>query len=400
MAMADKKKVLLDSIAKLKKLKVSDDEIVLYLKEFGVSESDVRALLRGENISIKESALRPAEGKTVLEEDFAPPIVGDLEIALSKIRPKSAMRQKDYTKEFDFSLDSQELEMPDRKGSAELDLKVRHSKHSEKHASGSKPLFEKSLEEETGLKSSKPVNPMDPAKELSGLWEKGIINTVTDSLIEIKQMRDELDAVLEKRIGKAMEKESAKLSALSENMRTLMMAKMNADLEKKSKELVSIMDAKIAELKKERELLVSQVEVLKTEKRIASDMFKELSSETVRTREMREKSLAQFNVDLAKAKTAMFELTEESRKKLLALEERATKTLQLETAIIEGMVQDAGNRMDRLAVEKFEELSAEVQKRISEFDELKEKSKGEISQLEFEELRMRLQSLESHAKKK
>jgi hypothetical protein len=229
---------------------------------------------------------------------------------------------------------------------------------------------------------------------MASLWEKGILSTVTDSLIEMKKIRDDLDAVLAKRLDAALDKESQKITALQESLRQLMMAKMNSELEKKSAEFSAMLDERITELKRTKDEFKKEEDLMRTERKVASELYRQLSEELSKSKELRDKSVAQFNADLLKSRSDVLVLIEDSRKKMLAIEERATKTLQLETAIIEGMVKDAAGRIDRLTVDKIEELAQGVQARLDEFEQMK--AGVDLAQLrnDVADLRERVNDLE------
>jgi len=356
--MADKKTVLLESISKLKKLNVSDEEIVSYLKEFGIPEPYIRSLLLGPEGVPKDPSAVVEKNAAVSDEPLEAPEVGDLKVKFFRQKHKSAS-------------DSSKATVPFVKGK-------KHSKQSVEP-----------MAEEDDEKSPVLIPAAVSAKEtgMSSLWEKGILNTVTDSVIEIKKIRDELDSVMEARFEKGLEKETKKVAGLLENTQVLMIAKVNSQLDKKTREITDLLDERIAELKKSRDELRAEQDSFKMEKKIASDLFRQLSDELVKSKELRDRSLTQFNTDLIKSKSDISLTLDDARQKMLVIEERATKTLQLETAIIEGMIKDAGNRIDRMTIAKVTSLAGNLEEKINSV------SSSKSPDLDYQELQLQIENL-------
>ncbi len=374
--MADKKKVLLESIDKLRQLKVSDAEILSYLKEFGIPEQYIQSLLAGTPETAGDFNPQSLE-KLPPDNSFESPIVGDLKGKFFKPKqePKTASKTE-----------SKPVEMHSKKG------------HGKKGKSEDVASVFDDLDEETDKSSSSKISSGEQG--LSSLWEKGILNTVTDSLIEMRKIRDELDVMLEKRIDKALESETKKLSSLQENLQTLMLAKINSQLEKKTSELVAMLDERIAELKKTRDELRHEQDLLRTEKRVASELFKQLSEDLSHSKEVRDKAFAQFTTDVIKSKTDVNSTIEDARKRMMAIEERATKTLQLETAIVDGMIKDAGNRIDRMTIHRIEELTGNVTEHLAEIERIRTEVDWATLQKDIKNLKERVNELELAQKKK
>lgn len=384
--MPDKKQVLIESIQKLKKLGVSEDEIRGYLTEFGIKDSDASALIAADSkgqaprISSSPDALRKAQKG--LEKSVA--LQSE---TVSQVPPKKNRSNSD-------SLVSS-MELPGES------MESFDSENAEERTDSSADLFGESPSRPMASSSTSVTAKALPMHaDMSELWEKGIMKTVTDSLLEMRRIRDELDSVLDSRIHKVLDKEVEKLQSMQESMRTLLMAKVNAELDRKTKEVIETLDQRIADLKIQQQKAKEQQDLLKTEQKLAQDLFKQLSDELTRFRSLRDKSISEFNSESIKSKSLVSEVVEDSQKKLLAIEERATKTLQLESAIVEGMVKDGQNRIDRLALAKIDELSAEVSTKLAEFEAASQRSGVDGLAAEIESLKSRIKQLESHAKKK
>lgn len=327
MNMADRHRVLLDSVKKLVNLGVSDEEIIMHLTQIGVSEKEARQVL-AEAKGQPASVIPQPEAEP---EPSAQNVLQSVQSDLGREAEPDSEPVSDFEQEPSFSV----------------------SKHPASPALASKPV------------------PMVSRESTADLWEKGILQTVTEKLQEMKQLHDELESLIDKKIEKALAKEIQKMDTLVKSQQTLLLAKMNASLEKKTGELTEFIDAKIAELKKLKDDKKQQETVLETKQTLAREIFEKLSQELDAVKKQRNQSLQEFNAELIKVKSRFEETIEDARQKLVALEERATQTLELETAIIEGMVKDAQNRIDRLAVGKIDDLAKEVRQSITEFEALK-----------------------------
>ncbi|MBU1930119.1 hypothetical protein KJ972_01300, partial [Candidatus Micrarchaeota archaeon] len=242
---------------------------------------------------------------------------------------------------------------------------------------------------------------------LADLWEKGILQTITNKLQEMKRLRDQIENVIDKKIEKSLQKETKKMDALLKSQQTLVLAKMNAALDDKTKEVSELIDAKIKELKKIREEKEKTISSMDIKQDMVKETFSKLSEELEGTQKERKKSLENFNASLIKVKSQFEETIEDARQKLVALEERATQTLELETAIIDGMVKESQSRIDQMALEKVDDLTSDVREALTELEALKvgldveevNKQIGEIKQAKQKldsQLESAVESVASH----
>ena len=136
----DREKLMLTSIKKLIDLNVSEDEILLNLKEIGVSEEEAKGLIK------KAGGFK----KTALEE----------------------VAEKEPEKE----------------------TKVNIGKVIEKELSTIEPKEEPKKESKLFTFEQKYGKDVEPA--ISGLWEKGVLVTVTDKLEEMKKLKKDIEKIL------------------------------------------------------------------------------------------------------------------------------------------------------------------------------------------------------------
>ncbi|MFH0955113.1 MAG: hypothetical protein V1777_03330 [Candidatus Micrarchaeota archaeon] len=334
--MADKHQVLLDSVKKLVKLGVPDEEVILHLKEVGISEEEsgrVLAEAKGLPVTVM-SVPKSARGvlETVKQEMQEPvsPNAGSLEhrAFVSRSAVVAAKKQETVEKSgFDFS------------------------------------------NAPTEFKRSAPLE--RPTANLGSLWESGLLQTVTDRLEEMKRLRDDLDKVLDSKVDAAVKKEVQKMESLFESQQILLKAKMNSAIDSKTREVTDLIDQKIAELKKMREEKSGQESAIVIKGEMMQQLFSNLSEQTQALKKQQKEELAEFNAELLKAQSRFEALISDSKQKLVALEERASKTLELETNIIEGLVADSQSRIEHLTIQKVDELASEVHQSLTEFEALK-----------------------------
>lgn len=328
--MADKHQVLLESVKKLVKLGVPDEEVIFHLKEVGVSE---------------EEALR------VLAEAKGLPVT-----VMSS--PKSSKGVLDSVR--------QNMEEPVSPNAGSLENRAFSSKQVPQSIAKMELDFSKAP---TEFKRSAPVE--RPTTNLGDLWDKGLLQTVNDRLSEMKRLRDDLDKVLDSKVDLAVKKEVQKMESLFESQQILLKAKMNATLDSKTKEVTELIDQKISELKKMRDDKAGQESSISIKQDLMQQLFSRLSEQTDALKKQQKDELAEFNAELLKAQSQFEETIADSKAKLTALEERASKTLELETSIIEGLVSDSQNRIEHLTIEKVDDLTREVRQALTEFEALR-----------------------------
>jgi DNA repair exonuclease SbcCD ATPase subunit len=335
--MHDRKRIVLESVKKLLALGVSDSEIILHLKEVGIQETEARSILaEAKGLPLGQIPEEPSS-KSVLEEvqgEMQEPVIEEEE----------------------------------------------------------KPVFFENESHQAPATSAFRTKTVPVSGNLSELWEKGILQTVNDKLQEMRRLHDEIEHVIDSKVEKSVDKEMQKMDALFKSQQTLQAAKMNAALEAKEKEVTSMIDNRIAELKKMKEEKRAAETALTAKQDLSKQTFERLSQELASVQKERNASIQEFNSELIKAKSKFEEVIEDARQKMTGLEERAAQTLELETAIIDGMVKDSQNRIDHLTIEKMDSLARDVRQALTEFEALK-------TGFNFEEAEKQLQRFEATRQK-
>lgn len=377
MAMQDRKSIVMASVNKLLKLGLPDEEIVKDLAEVGISQQEAEVFIREAKglpklsipplpeekpavKRIKKSQEEVESGLEALEEVPEELPQAELPESFSDEETGSAMDAEEE--------DEKEKDLWDPDSRKEVPIPKAH----ESHAAGKQKTVVVRHAQEPFVKKESFAS-LSGAASMDQLWEKGILQTVNSRLQEMRELKQELDAVLDQKVEAAFKRQMQKLDALMESRQTLMVAKLNAQLEAKSKDISDLLDSKIREVKKsvtERDQALTSFEA---QKELIRQTFVQVSKELAELQKQRKQSVVDLNAALLKQQQQLEDWSATAKQKLHQLEERATQTLQLETSVIDGVVKDAANKVDQTVAEKMGVLSEEVQESISELEALKGK---------------------------
>lgn len=307
----DKKSVLMDSVKRLLELGISDKDIVSNLKDVGIPEEQAVALL----------AETKAEKRKVKEEEKKEkekPFSKD--ISLEEISPKGEMKKETF-----------------REKAPEKSLFEKEEM----------PLFKPRFERET---------------DVAELWEKGIITAVDQKLGEMQRLKIDLEKILDEKIDKSMEKEMKKVQILFDSRKALLTSKINEYLEEKAGEVSETIQNRIEEIKKLN--FATQEDLKKTEAKI--QIIKNLYDNV---------NAALSDLDQLKAELTgtVTESTTALKEKMAELDERISRTLELESKITQGLINEAKNKVDTVIDERITKLEDRVKKEIEDLELLESK---------------------------
>jgi len=341
----DEKKVL-DAVKKLLALNVSEEEIISNLKEVGLNEKNALTIIR------KAKGMPLSQEKKEVEEDSG----AVLRQVAESLAESLGEEEKEEKKE--------EIEETTEKATLEEEFKKMKEKSEEKTEKEEKK--EKELPE---IKIEKPVKGIN----LTKLWEKGIITTVNQNLEEMKKIKTEIEKVIEEKTAKAVEKEKERIRILLDSQRALLIDKVNSTLKEKEAELMQTIDLKIQELKGiNEEIKGNLTEIIGIEERNKA-LMAELEEKKAELNELKRKLVSEMTAEILKGKSEAKEFLEKAKIELSEIDDRVNKTLALESKIAEGILTDAKEKIDSLALEKSEEIERELKNRIKELEELKKK---------------------------
>ncbi|MBI4053464.1 MAG: hypothetical protein HY394_05515 [Candidatus Diapherotrites archaeon] len=335
----DRRQILLDSVKKLVALDVSDEEIILNLKDVGLSQGE------------SERLIREAKGKPVAEE------------VLEEVKSDSGKVLRDV---------AERLAMAEPPSAPEP------------------VIMERRAAEEPKIVVQKTVN-------LNKLWEKGILTTVDQKLGEMERLKKSLDDVIDRKISDASKKGVERLTVLFESKASLLSAKVDAQLEAKSAELTKIIDAKVKELKDINSGIKSNLSELEKKRQEHDDAVKDFDGKIAALENAKKTIMSEATAELIKSKSEMQDFLDNSREKMQEIDERVSRTLELESKIAEGLLKDAEAKIDEMALAKSDELAQRVEKELKSISALKaEVDPGKI-RAELDSIREKSDSLASFA---
>ncbi|MCX6798811.1 MAG: hypothetical protein NTW59_01795 [Candidatus Diapherotrites archaeon] len=359
--MPTKSDILLDSIRKLLALNVSDREIILNLGDVGVGEEEAKKLI--------EQAKKPAAARP------QPSGESDVEEIVSAIEKEKKQREEESEKTSEE--ESAEEETPfEEEQPAEEEIGEEEPLHAEEIAAdlmGEKheeeePRAEEEKAPETKITRVPPPKPKKAAKQaapvaekkrpsqaaagrpvetvdLSKLWEKGILTAINQRLAEMKKIREELDAVLDRKVDAATKREQQKIKVLLDSQRVLMVTKVDAELEAKANQLMSMIEAKMLEMRGVSGKIEADLSRIKDEKQGSIQLTQQAIKSLGELQKTKQALVAEMNSELIKAKSDAQQFLESAKERLDEIDERVNKTLQLENEVAEGLVKDAESRM-------------------------------------------------------
>ncbi|MFH1391633.1 MAG: hypothetical protein ABIH20_04950 [Candidatus Diapherotrites archaeon] len=328
-----KEKILKDSVRKLLGLNISDKEIIENLKSVGVTS---------------EQAL------TILQET---------KDELSGRAPKS----RDYESEEDESdIYSKVYDDLD-----DGDLKA--------------PLISKPI-------NNPQYNSSSSGDDISKLWEKGIMATVDSKLGQMERIQKELDDVLDKKIKEKIAIETKKFETVLNAQRELTNNKIETHLEEKSNEIKKVIESRANHLEDLSIKVQEKVAKVQAEKKFNSELLNDINEKITGLNSVKSQMISDTNTAIIGAESKFNEFMEESIQKRDDMEARVNRTLQLESKITEGLLEDAKQKIDGLKLEKQEELSERIQRELVEFEEMAAK----VDPQSINERLVKMKELEGH----
>ncbi|MBI5884504.1 hypothetical protein HZB89_00215, partial [archaeon] len=371
----------LQTIRKLQGISVPEKEIIRSLVDSGLDEAKARNL-------IAEAGRPRQEIKEITtEEELEALIAGEEE----KKKPKKEKAGVEFTPEEllkGMPLKARQAKQAKKEPEEEQPLSEELEEMAEAFMPEEEeaPLIEKQAVEKQARQAKKPVE----AKPLAGeeqLWGEGILATINQKLEELdeKSRKFDLEATAK------LDSELNKVKILFDSQKTLLLAKINASFEQKINEINGMTGdfeeslARMQEAKRLNEDIASKVnDKIKEVDLLRTDLMRKVNETLVAGRQETQEVL-QKTIDEAKA----------SRKMI-------SDALALQSKIINGLLLDYEKKYaDFLSGRKqefedfaltlneakqkkagLEALSAEIDSRLNELDELNMKLEAKESELE------------------
>jgi len=343
----EKKDLIKDSVKKLLSLDVSDKEIVENLLEVGVTEEDAIELIKEVREGTKEEVVQTVEPTKTFENTAK-------ELGTKEIKPS----------EIDLGIEIKETEN-----------KVKPQE-----------LAEKIMQDVTSAVTPKPITEPKPKIEpkptpsisnvsqsdIEDLWKRGIVVAINSKLAEMKNLKDEIDQIIDAKVNSSVNKQSKQFKVLLESQRDLLISSNKEALNEKQKEITLIIDSKIQELKKYNSDIKENLEVFQKSKIDQEKAKQELTVSLEDVRRTKVQLITEMNSELIKSKSQAQEFIDKSEIHLKEMDERINKTLELEKNIAEGMLKEAEQKIEKLTIARASDLIEEMQ---VELNKLKTTSK-------------------------
>ncbi len=356
-----KRKLLKDSIKRLFDLGLSESEIIENLKSVGVDEAtalDIIGELKGisqKSREVKEKPLQepsPVVTKSsddVSDENFFEDVYVEPEVEQEKEPVKEPIKESEKV------VAGKKSETPEKQ-----DVSSKSIQH---------------VVESSGI-------PKDDS--LNELWEKGIIAAVDARLTEMQKLKEDIDSVIDSKISEKFKAESKKFETIFDSQVQLFNAKASAKLDSNIEEISKVLEAKAKESEDASALVKESLEKLKVEKKLNAEILNSINDKLAGLDTLRSQISSDLAVFFESNSKKFNEFLVESVRKRDEIEARITRSLQLESKITEGLIEDARHKIEGMRFEKEAEIEKRVADKIAELEEMTKKvdPKGVIAALD------------------
>ncbi len=305
-----KREVLLDAVKKMLSLKgVTDAEIVQNLKEVGISETEARSLLD------------EVRGSAEVPRRLQRKQISDAEVL------KDANRFEKF--------ETETPNVPETVSPLAAKPETAFSKSSKTFAKDSEEM-------EAGL---------------GQLWQKGIMTSIDEKLREMRELKEEIDSVLDEKIEARVKKESQKFNVLMDSQKTLFLSKASSELGQRSGELSSLVQSQMAELKKMNSDLQGNLQKLDAQKQVSSSLLENVSEKLAEVDLTTKRVTSEGSKSFSETQQKMRSFLDEAENKLKDMDLRISKTLELEQQIADSFMRSAEDKIDEIVSRKVSTAS-------------------------------------------
>jgi len=404
----DNKETVIDSIQKLLTLGVSDSEIAENLFDVGIEKQDAFALIRQAKELRDKSAQAPQASAQVssqkqqsfreeaplqnvsMDEEIAQQIpLPKKTLGAAKSSPQKALDDLEESMAEDVSAEGE------AKDAEELEKKIDEnmkgaSQESVKEPSKN-PLQPKSESMSTAISDKRFASPFPrsdapktkefasqkskafasiPKVDLGNvenemmvddLWKKGIVVAVNAKLSDMKKLKDDIDNELAQKVDESIRKELYQFKTLMDSQKDLMISSNKEALEEKQKEIVFIIDSKIAELKQYNKQISDNLATIDTAKQQQQLALSQINSALEDAKRTKTQMIVEMNSEMIKTKSQAQAFIDSASTHLNQMDERINKTLELEKNIADGMLAQAEQKIETLTIQRADELISSLQ---------------------------------------
>ena len=407
----DKRQTVIDSIKKLISLGVLDEEIIENLYDVGIAKDDAVSL-----ISEARGGVKPSEQASVVEQSKE--VIADEEpkrvfegkvnslsmneqiakqLALEKQKKPLAKKPVEVVEKLPDTIEDAQVELTPEEGEDEEDFEAKVKSNL---ANTGKTALEQKESPPASVEVPQFVLPTAPKKQsisfdsspdFEELWKKGIVVAVNAKLSEMKKLKGEIDAQVQEKVDESIRKELYQFKVLLDSQKDLIISSNKEALEQKQKEISFIIDAKIAELRQYNKQLSDTLSKLEAEKQQQALSLQQITQSLDEARKTKSQLIIEMNSEMIKTKSQAQEFIDSASRHLDEMDAKINKTLELERNIAEGLVAQAEQKIEQLAISRADELIANLEVELNRIQTITKK-------ISPESLEQKIQVLEEFKK--
>ncbi|MCX6803665.1 MAG: hypothetical protein NTY48_03785, partial [Candidatus Diapherotrites archaeon] len=219
---------------------------------------------------------------------------------------------------------------------------------------------------------------MESNTEWEELWKKGIVTAVNAKLAEIKIIKESIDSELGQKVDEAVRKELYQFKVLMDSQKDLLISTNKEALEDKQKEIAFIIDSKIAELRQYNKQLGDNLAVIDASKRQQEYALSQISLALDEARKTKSQLVIEVNSEMIKSKSGAQAFLDSASNQLAQMDERISKTLELEKNIAEGMLVAAEQKIETLTIQRADELIGALQVELNKLQAVSKSVSPEV----------------------
>jgi chromosome segregation ATPase len=209
-----------------------------------------------------------------------------------------------------------------------------------------------------------------PDTSIAKLWEKGILQTVDSKLAQMEKLKKEIDDVLETKVNEHYQVMEKKLEALFEAQRELFRFKMDAQMDAKVKDMDEILNQKIDEIRRLNTATQEDLQRIKGQKMIMQEIMGDITAKSAQLDQTRRMIMDDASQKLERLEEKVDELVNRTDDRVSEVEQRATKTLEIEQKITQGLSDQMETQANAILEDKVKDLRGEIRDEIVQLKKL------------------------------
>lgn len=209
-----------------------------------------------------------------------------------------------------------------------------------------------------------------PDTSIAKLWEKGILQTVDSKLAQMEKLKKEIDDVLETKVNEHYQAMERKLEVLFDSQRELFRFKMDAQMDAKVKDMDEILNQKIEEIRRLNTTTQEDLQRIKGQKMIIQELMGDITAKSTQLDETRRMIVDDATQKLEKLEEKVDELVNRTDDRVSEVEQRATKTLEIEQKITQGLADQMETQANAILENKVKDLREEIRDEIVQLKKL------------------------------